>query len=694
MRMSFLLVTIMEFLTMIQMNVIWEDDHLTIDLFEPIEHYVEQPSARLFEGEQERIDPDVYYERGVDRTFLSVVQTSHVHTYYIKYRVHFPTYGIVDTHTIVFDVVDRIAPVFHTIPTVRMPLDHALPDLTSGLIYDDNYDDPEDLVLTIETAAIVRSRVGFYPVTYRARDRSGNETVVEKTIEVYDHLAPTITVDRPLELPFGTPFRHEDYLTIKDNYDVVLAIEVDDSAVDYTTLGSYPIVVAVTDQSGLNTTQDLIMHVVDLEPPDIRLIGYRPTITVFEQPKREDLLEYVISVRDNYDGMIDPNGLLVETDLDVAMTGRYDIHYEISDSSDNVSTMSLEVDVVDDVKPEIIIKNSLSFPVDDPKPFLSEWVIVTDNYSDKDALDLDFEGTFKMDVIGRYPLTITLEDEAKNVARMMTYLEIYDAIEPSIEQIQDVVVTDFTRKKLDSYFLLSDNYSALEDIVFVVDDSAVEYERVGLYDLNVCAYDQSANHSCLNTFVLVVDVVDPVLSLTRDKVFFPVGERAFDPLEYVASVSDNHDMLTLSDVSWQGTIDFHEVGRYPITFEVADSSDNRTQIILEVYVDLFDVPRIDIEPVRSIEQYDVFDPDELVGTLPSGYTLDYFPSRIDTSMPGIKTMTYVITDERGNSSLYTQDIRVIERKKGLAPEAFIPVIVTNTLGAALFFYVRRKTRSF
>lgn len=692
--MSFLLFTVMEFLSMIQMNVIWADDHLVIDLFEPIENYVLEPSARLFDGEEERIDPYVHYERGVDRTFLSVVQTSHVHTYYIKYRVHFPTYGIVDTHTIVFDVVDRTAPVFHHIPMVRIPLDHALPDLTSGLVYDDNYDDFEDLVLTIETEAVVRSRVGFYPVTYRVRDRSGNETVVETTVEVYDHLAPTIDVDRLLELPFGTRFRHEDYVTIEDNHDVVLSIEIDDSSVDYTRLGSYPLVISATDQSGLNTTLDLVLHIVDLEPPDIRLISYRPTITVFEQPGREDLLDYVISVRDNYDGTLARESLLVETDLDVNVTGRYEVFYEISDSSDNIRSVSIEVDVVDDVRPEIVINGSLSFPVDDPKPFLSEWITVTDNYFDRDDLDLEFDTTFKMDVIGRYPLTITAEDGANNVTGMMTYIEIYDAIEPTIEQIRDIVVTDFTRKNVEPYFSLSDNYSDEEDISFVVDDDKVEYERVGLYPLCVCAEDESGNHTCLNTHVLVVDVVDPVLSLSRDRVFFPVGERNFDPLDYVESVSDDHDVLTLSDVSWEGTIDFSEVGRYPVVFEVGDSSDNRTKAILEVYVDLYDVPVIDIEPVMSIRQYESFDPRDVVGALASGYTLDYFPSRIDSSTPGIKTMTYVITDERGNSSLYTQDIRVIEHEEGLGLKAFFPLIAINVLGAAGLFHVRGKTRSF
>ncbi|MFP4178161.1 MAG: hypothetical protein ACLFTZ_05295, partial [Acholeplasmataceae bacterium] len=485
--MSFLLVTVIEFLTMVQMTVVWADDHLTVDLFEPIENYVERPSARLFDGEEERIDPDVYYERGVDRTFLSVVQTSHVHTYYIKYRVHFPTYGIVDTHTVVFEVVDREAPVFRDVPTVRIPLDHALPDLTVGLVYDDNYDDPDDLELTIETQEVLRDRVGVYPVTYRLRDRAGNEAVVSTTVEVYDHLPPTIDLDARLELPFGRPFIPADYLTIEDNYDAVLSVEVDDSAVDYERLGSYPIIVTASDQSGLSTTLDLVLHVVDREPPKIELIGYRPTITVFERPTRADLLDYVVSVHDDHDGSLDSESLIVETDLDEDVPGRYEVHYRAVDSSGNDSSLSLDLEVKDDVKPVIVIADPLSFPVDDPKPFLSEWVQISDNYSAPDDLDLDFSGSFRMDTIGRYPLTITVEDEAHNVARVSTYVEVYDAIRPTIEQIQDIVITDFTRKNVGSYFRLSDNYSATDDIDLVIDDTKVEYDRVGLYPLSACA---------------------------------------------------------------------------------------------------------------------------------------------------------------------------------------------------------------
>jgi len=110
--------------------------------------YVELPHAKVFVDGVEDTDARVIYERGVERTFLSVLHTKEVKSFFIKYRVHAPEYDLTETITIRFNVYDDIPPTI----TLRQPLIFEVDTQIHFLEmfqFSDNYDDVEDLDIYI-----------------------------------------------------------------------------------------------------------------------------------------------------------------------------------------------------------------------------------------------------------------------------------------------------------------------------------------------------------------------------------------------------------------------------------------------------------------------------------------------------------------------------------------------------------------
>ena len=101
-----------------------------------------------------------------------------------------------------------------------------------------------------------------------------------RTVDVVDTTIPVITLTgaNPQVIEVGSPYV-ELGATALDNYDGDLtgSIVIDSSAVDTSTLGSYPVTYDVTDSSGNPAVQvTRTVDVVDTTVPVISLVGANP----------------------------------------------------------------------------------------------------------------------------------------------------------------------------------------------------------------------------------------------------------------------------------------------------------------------------------------------------------------------------------------------------------------------------------
>ncbi|MBE0700092.1 MAG: hypothetical protein IH571_00235, partial [Acholeplasmataceae bacterium] len=545
--MSFLLSVLSLFQT-VNTHVIWKNDVLTLPISSALHDYQYLPEASLFDDDgHEQIDPHRFYEYGVDRTFLSVVNTHVVRDYHIKYRVHFPTYQIISTKTIVFSVIDDVPPIILSIPSFRIPLNQKMPNLLEGIVYFDNYYDNEFLTVTVQSHQVVLNKVGIYEIIYQVTDQSGNKTAKTSYVEVYDHLPPDIIQKKDMVLSFGTSFLWQDYFTIKDNFSLVLNIDINDALVDYTMLGTYPIEITATDESGLSSRTHQNLIIIDDKKPSIQLRSNPRDLSVNQDLDRAVFLEYVLAVSDNYD-VLSVDELLISDDIEIDVPGDYFVYYTLIDRSGNIREEKLKIKVVDDIKPTIELIKPLAFEVFETHPFLDEYVYFYDNYTHEMDLVLKITSGLKMQTIGQYPVIFEVTDQANNKATLSTYVKIVDLTPPIILQQNDIIITDFSRKSLSHYFQVSDNYDVPSLVELYIDDSEVEYEKIGAYPLVVTATDSSGNLTFYESEIMVIDLIEPVISLTQTTLYLQVNQQEIDPADYLLYVHDNYDYLTEQDV--------------------------------------------------------------------------------------------------------------------------------------------------
>ncbi|MCF7931097.1 MAG: hypothetical protein K9L02_06285, partial [Acholeplasmataceae bacterium] len=433
-------------------QVEWINRILDVPLYDNIQNYKEIPEANLYIDGVLVIDSLMYYERdAVDHTFFSVITTSHVRTYTMRYRVYFPSYNIIHTQDIIFNIVDLVPPVIEHVGQFRIPLGNSMPDLEIGFIYLDNYDATENLYYDINDMEVVLNQTGIYPIYYQVSDLSGNTSYITTTIEIYDFIPPLITLIKPIIINYQDPWEWSDFITVRDNDDPYPYVLVNDFSVDYQTLGNYLITIYATDKNGLTSQQIFELSIIDQEPPIITVKSQPAPISVFSNESDIDFLSYVISVGDNYDHLLITD-LSYFHDIEFDVLGQYYIYYSLSDESGNEVELKMKIKVVDDQKPVINIINPLVFDVDDPEPFFIDYIEYFDNYTSYDQLILKMTESVRMDTIGMYPLTIDVTDSSGNKTTLRTYIEIVDRIAPQIEQINDILITDFEEKNLTYYF--------------------------------------------------------------------------------------------------------------------------------------------------------------------------------------------------------------------------------------------------
>ena len=159
--------------------------------------------------------------------------------------------------------------------------------------------------------------------------------------------------------------------------------------------------------------------------------------------------------------------------------------------------------------------------------------------------------------------------------------------------------------------------------------------------------------------VVVVDTVSPSISLTGGTVTL---ERAVDTyVEPGFSAADGADDLT-SAVVVSNNVDAATVGDYHVNYDVTDKSGNvATRVSRQVLVRDTRAPEITVTggTAQTVERYTTYtDPGATAvddGSVSVAVTAS---GAVDTSTPGVYTLTYQSTDAAGNTASATRQVTV------------------------------------
>ena len=189
--------------------------------------------------------------------------------------------------------------------------------------------------------------VGEYTATVTAKGTGefGGEATKSVVFTIIDTTIPEITLigDDTVTVEVGTEYSDLG-ATATDNYDgdITSKIIVDTTDVDTTTLGTYTVTYNVVDSSNNSAIQVVrTVEVVDTTAPVITIDG--PELIVIEKGNTYTLPN--ATATDNYDGTV--NVTNDSSKIDTNKAGEYTITYTAKDSSNNTTTKTITLRILD-----------------------------------------------------------------------------------------------------------------------------------------------------------------------------------------------------------------------------------------------------------------------------------------------------------------------------------------------------------
>ena len=233
----------------------------------------------------------------------------------------------------------------------------------SGL---DGYDG--DVVVTASTDeySLNKTLLGIYNVTLFTIDSSGNTTTKDISITVIDNEGPVLDSSNMINIFMSNPKELTvilDELPLTDNYNVESEITTTILVDNYTSssdqVGSYTVTLLLEDKSMNTTSVTLYLNVIDDIAPFIS--GPSSYSISYINPLTLDQIIELFTVSDNYDNLSTQNMNVVLNTYTTRNTdtGVFIIEFEVSDSSLNTTTHSMEISVIDDQAPIIYIDDYL-----------------------------------------------------------------------------------------------------------------------------------------------------------------------------------------------------------------------------------------------------------------------------------------------------------------------------------------------
>ena len=171
-----------------------------------------------------------------------------------------------------------------------------------------------------------------------------------------------------------------------------------------------------------------------------------------------------------------------------------------------------------------------------------------------------------------------------------------------------------------------------------------------------CSSDVDDSRDADTTPPVITLIGSANISVTRGDNYTDAGSTA----------TDNVDGNLTSNITVQGSVNINELGDYPITYSVSDSSGNSASVsrLVSVVSDLI-APVITItgNSTLDVPQYVIYDDsgatatDDVDGDLTASIQVS---GVLDTNTIGTYTITYSVSDSAGNSSSANRTVNVID----------------------------------
>lgn len=468
----------------------------------------------------------------------------------------------------------------------------------------DNTFDDFDNASVIEKSIVRHTDIenpGNAEVVVSILDSSKNERRLTTQVVIKDTTPPYLSFRNELDVIEYDDLSNFNFESLvlenTDNHQllpVIINLPLQFKFVDtYKPLGIYQFDYTSTDYSGNKTTLEKIVSIVDTVPPKFDL-SVRSLNLDLEDIQSYGFLSLVQNVSDNYDSS------KVKVDYSSNFTypnvGSFTYNYRAIDASDNITTRSLSVIVVDTTPPVVDVLQNLTLNVDNVSTFNPEKILNSAN-DNHEISSIRFDSvSILRNRLGTVDYGVTVTDVSGNQTRKITKINIVDTVAPTIN-VATLGITITNRLPVNSDFdrfirSVTDNYDPNPTYSASINNNGSSRAIPGLNTVIITARDSSRNRSTARVSLTILDTIAPVLRFKNDNsAFITLTQSEAEESIYrsgLIRVNDNFlnliDTVTdnISDranirvtLSTPSSYDITRVGIVSITFIVRDEANNQ-----------------------------------------------------------------------------------------------------------------------
>ncbi len=274
----------------------------------------------------------------------NTVDTSQPGEYYVLYRVT-DLDGNSAEHTsyITVEWSWELAPIIQVDPYMVFLTLNAAFDPMEGVSANDPTDGDITDLIGVESY-VDTSIPGVYYVEYWVINSLGMSTGASRQVIVFESSVPIIMAydfESPLGQEIDNYSVHFEAYDLEDG-DIWESIVWNTSAVDINTVGTYPIMLSVTDSDGHIAETSCYVTIKDYSYPQLEVYDYQVIIGTDYDP-----LNYVYAWDQN-DGEISYLIQVLENNVDINTLGTYTVTYSVTNSQDKTTTKTVNVEVINE----------------------------------------------------------------------------------------------------------------------------------------------------------------------------------------------------------------------------------------------------------------------------------------------------------------------------------------------------------
>ena len=308
-------------------------------------------------------------------------------------------------------------------------------------------------------------------------------------VHVVDDVIPDIKVCKELVFEAKKTINISDYFLVTDN-DKIKNVDYDISKLNLDLCGKYEILVTAYDLSSNKNQRKFECMVIDYNKPIISLasfieVGYGEEFEVSKYAKAFD----------EYDGDL-TNSISVEG-LDIFKLGEQTATFKVMDLANNQTTLTKLVKVVDNEAPNLELKkyNDTIYIDDKEKVDFRKYIdVVSDNVDKLDVSDVEIDLSDYSYELGESNVYFILKDKSNNYCKRVLKINKSYKSKPTISITNpEIKVGDTINLK--DYIEVSDLYDKYVENQLQIDESVIDYNKPGTYEVIVEAMNFAGNES-------------------------------------------------------------------------------------------------------------------------------------------------------------------------------------------------------